>query len=257
MKLKGKRIIVTGGAKGIGASVVKNYCMQGAKVVSMDIDDQNGKNVVEEANKLNPNSAIYMHVNIANKKEVEEGFKKAIEFLGGLDVLANVAGVHRAIPSDQINEKDIEFIVGINVNGTIWTNQEAFKYLKDNGGAIINFGSISGLRPEVGSSLYSLSKGAVHSWTRTIAHEWGKYNIRVNAILPIIATPMYKEALQAMTPEQLEEFKRTTLSQIPLGQKYGDADEDLAPVMIFFASEDSKFITGQLIPVDGGLASIR
>lgn len=257
MKLTGKKIIVTGGAKGIGASVVKNYCLQGAKVVSMDIDETNGKLVVNEANSKNPNSALFLKVDIANKKAVEEGFKRAVEFLGGLDVLAHVAGVHKAIPAEEVDEKDFDFIGGINILGTVWTNQEAFKYLKEKGGAIINFGSIAGLRPEVGSTLYSLSKGAVHSWTRTLAHEWGKYNIRVNAILPIIATPMYNEALKAMTPEQLEWFKVTTLNNIPLGNRFGDADKDLAPVMNFFASDESHFITGQLIPVDGGLASIR
>lgn len=257
MNLKDKRIIVTGGSKGIGASVVKNYCLKGAKVVSFDVDDINGKNIVDECNKINNESAMFLKVDISNHEQVVEGFKKAIEFLGGLDVLANVAGVHKAIPADTTSTSDIEFITGVNINGTIFTNQEAFKYLKDNGGAIINFGSISGLRPEVGSALYSLTKGAVHSWTRTIAHEWGKYNIRVNAILPIIATPMYKASLEAMNEEQLESFKRNTLSQIPIGREYGDADKDLAPVMNFFASDDSRFITGQLIPVDGGLASIR
>lgn len=196
-------------------------------------------------------------VNIANKEEVEKDFEKAVEFLGGFDVLAHVAGVHRATPADSVTKSDVDFIAGVNINSTIWTNQAAFKYLKENGGSIIKYCSISGLRPEVGSALYSLTKGAVHSWTRTLAHEWGKCNIRVNAILPIIATPIYQQALDAMTPKQLETFKQTTLSQIPLSNKYGDADKDFAPVMNFFASEDSRFITGQLIPVDGGLASIR
>ncbi len=257
MKLEGKKIIVTGGAKGIGASVVKNYVLQGAKVVSIDVDEVNGLRVVEEANKQHPNSALYLNIDISNKQQVQEGFEKAVQFLGGLDVLANIAGVHRAIPAENVLESEVDFIAGVNINGTIWTNQEAFKHLKEKGGAIINYGSISGLRPEVGSALYSLTKGAVHSWTRTLAHEWGKYNIRVNAILPIIATPMYQQALDAMTKEQLDAFTATTLNNIPLGNKYGDPDKDLAPVMNFFASDDSRFITGQLIPVDGGLASVR
>lgn len=257
MNLQNKRIIVTGGSKGIGASVVKNYCLKGARVVSFDVDTSNGQQVVDECNQIRENSALFLNVDISNSTAVKEAFEKAVVFLGGLDVLANVAGVHKAIPADSTTKEEIDFITGININGTIFTNQEAFKYLKDNGGSIINYGSISGLRPEVGSALYSLTKGAVHSWTRTIAHEWGKYNIRVNAILPIIATPMYKASLEAMTPEVYENFKNNTLSQIPLGQEYGDPDRDLAPVMNFFASDDSRFITGQLIPVDGGLASIR
>ena len=257
MNIEGKRIIVTGGAKGIGASVVKNYCLKGAQVVSMDVDSVMGQKVVDECNRIKEGSAIYLNVDISNHHEVVKGFDDAIAFLGGLDVLANVAGVHRAIPAETTTPEEIAFIGGVNINGTIFTNQEAFKHLKEKGGSIINYGSISGLRPEVGSALYSLTKGAVHSWTRTLAHEWGKYNIRVNAILPIIATPMYKEALEAMSEEVYASFKATTLNNIPLGGQYGDPDEDLAPVMVFFASDESRFITGQLLPVDGGLASVR
>jgi 3-oxoacyl-[acyl-carrier protein] reductase len=257
MNLVGKKIIVTGGANGIGASVVKNYCLAGAKVVSFDYDEQNGKKVVEDINSKVENKALFLKADISDKTQVDNAFEKAVEFLGGLDVLAHVAGVHRAIPAETTSQSDIDFIANININGTVWTNQAAFRFMKEKGGVIINYGSISGLRPEVGSALYSLTKGAVHSWTRTVAHEWGKYNIRVNAILPIISTPMYEASINAMTEEQLESFKNNTLNNIPIGQRYGNADEDLAPVMNFFASDDSRFITGQLIPVDGGLASIR
>ena len=141
----------------------------------------------------------------------------------------------------------------INVKGTMLTNQIAQSYMKFNGGgSIINFGSISGLRPEPAASAYSAAKGAVHSWTRTAAGSWGKDNIRVNAILPAMATPMYRAARERSSEEEnLASHWRNSVP-IALGQEYGDPEKDLAPVMIFFASDASKFITGQLIPVDGG-----
>ena len=141
----------------------------------------------------------------------------------------------------------------VNVKGTMLTNQTARFYMKNSGGgSIINFGSISGLRPEPSASAYSAAKGAVHSWTRTAAGTWGKDNIRVNAILPAMATPMYRAARERSSEEEnLASHWRNSVP-IALGQEYGDPDKDLAPVMIFFASDASKFITGQLIPVDGG-----
>ena len=102
------------------------------------------------------------------------------------------------------------------------------------------------------ASAYSAAKGAVHSWTRTAAGTWGKYNIRVNAILPAIATPMYYAARKRSTEEENTVAHWRNSVPISLGQEYGDPDNDLAPVMVFFASDSSKFITGQLIPVDGG-----
>ncbi len=120
-----------------------------------------------------------------------------------------------------------------------------------------NFGSISGLRPEPSASAYSASKGAVHSWTRTAAGTWGEDKIRVNAILPAMATPMYKEANARYNEEELTATFWRNRQPIALGQEYGDPDEDLGPVMVFFASDASRFITGQLIPVDGGQTNTR
>jgi 3-oxoacyl-[acyl-carrier protein] reductase len=146
----------------------------------------------------------------------------------------------------------------VNVRGTMLTNQVAYQYMKESGGgSIINFGSISGQRPEPGAAAYSASKGAVHSWTRTAAGTWGADNVRVNAILPAMATPMYREANQRYSEKQLEIAYWRNRHSIALGQEYGDPDEDLGPVMVFFASDASRFITGQMIPVDGGQTNVR
>ena len=138
------------------------------------------------------------------------------------------------------------------------TNQAAFHLMKKaGGGSIINLGPISGLRPEPSSAVYPASKGAVHSWTRTAARAWGKNKVRVNAILPAMSTPMHKEAIANISEEAKRAAHWMNHRSIALGEEYGDPESDLGPVMVFFASDASKFITGQLIPVDGGQASIR
>ena len=125
------------------------------------------------------------------------------------------------------------------------------------GGPIINFGSISGRRPEPGAAAYSASKGAVHAWTRTAAGTWGDDGVRVNAVLPAIKTPMFQAAWDRSSEEERVEKRWRNMSPIALGQEYGDPDRDLGPVMVFLASDASRFITGQLIPVDGGQGNVH
>jgi len=258
MKLEGKRIIVTGGASGMAAATVRTYVKAGAIVTSLDVNDEEGRKVAEEATNIGPGKATYYHCDISNREEVQSIFKTAVEEMGGLDVLAHVAAVQRSVPAAEITDEDYDFLMNINIRGTMITNQEAYKAMRDQDkGVIINYGSISGLRKEAGATLYSASKGAIMSWTRSVAAEWGPEGIRVNAVLPAIHTPMYEAARERLTPEQLEAMNAENKKEIPLGGKYGDPDEDLGPVMVFLASDDSRFITGQLLPVDGGQATVR
>lgn len=257
MELQGKKIIITGGASGMGAATVRTYVSAGATVVAMDINDEDGQAVVDAANEQGPGRATYRHVDVSQRASVEEAFDAAVSELGGLDVLAHPAAVQRPVAPEDITDEGWDQMMDVNVKGTVLTNQAAFRAMRDGGGSIINFGSISGLRPEPGAAAYSASKGAVHSWTRTAAAAWGGHGVRVNAILPAIATPMYDQALEGMTPEQLEAHRWMNEESIAMGKQYGDPDRDLGPVMIFFASDGSRFITGQLIPVDGGQTSVR
>ena len=251
--LEGKRIIVTGSASGMGEATLNAYVKSGANVIGMDVSDENGKSICEKANNSGPGKCTYIHVDVSEKSSVQDSFSQALNIIGGLDVLAHPAAIQRSSDASNVKVEDWDLMFAINVRGTMLTNQEAFRYMKESGGgSIINFGSISGLRPEPSAAAYSSAKGAVHSWTRTAAGTWGKHNIRVNAILPAIATPMYYAARERSTEdENLASYWRNSVP-ISLGQEYGDPEKDLAPVMIFFASDASKFITGQLIPVDGG-----
>lgn len=258
MNLEGKKIIVTGGAQGIGESVVRAYVKAGAAVASMDMNDVLGQKVAKEANQQGPGSVKYYHCDISKRVEVESAFATAIGNLGGLDVLVNVAGVHRHCPPEDIQEDLYEFLFKINVLGTINTNGAAYKHMRDTGaGNIINFGSESGLTGEINNALYASTKAAVHTWTRTVARQWGPDGIRVNAVLPYMVTPMYVNFRNALSAEDLAAHDAETKINIPLGGKFGDANRDLAPVMVFLASDASHFITGQLFPVDGGLISVR
>ena len=256
MNLESKRIIVTGCASGMGAATVRAYTGAGAAVVGMDIVEDAGSSVCADA--TGPGSAIFLPVDVAEYDSVQEAFGKAVGHLGGLDVLAHPAAVHSAGAAEAIPAADWDRIFGINVRGTMLTNQAAHPHLKAaGGGAIINFGSISGQRAESGSAAYSATKGAVHAWTRSAAGAWGADNIRVNAVLPAIATPMFRHAWENSSEEEQNRKFWRNMESIALGQNYGDPDEDLGPVMVFLASDASHFITGQLIPVDGGQTSVR
>ena len=258
MNLEKKRIIVTGCASGMGAATVRAYTGAGASVVGMDIVEETGFTVCVEASAAGPGSAIFMPVDVADYDSVQHAFSEAVGQLGGLDVLAHPAAIHSAGAAESIPVADWDRIFGINVRGTMLTNQAAQPHLKEaGGGAIINFGSISGQRAESGSAAYSATKGAVHAWTRSAAGAWGADNIRVNAVLPAIETPMFKHAWETSSEEEQNRKFWRNMEGIALGQSYGDPDEDLGPVMVFLASDASHFITGQLLPVDGGQTNVR
>jgi 3-oxoacyl-[acyl-carrier protein] reductase len=258
MQLENKRIIVTGGAQGIGAATVRAYVAEGAIVTAMDLNAEAGEKVASTATAAGPGRAAFQKLDVSDRAAVDSAFTTAAEEMGGLDVMVNVAGIQRFADADAPDMDFVELIYRINVFGTINTDGAAFKLMQPNGGgAIINFGSEAGFTAEPNNAVYGSTKGAVHTWTRSIAREWGRHGIRVNAVLPYMTTPMYQAFRDAMTPEDLAAHDAQTAQEIPLGGKFGDPDKDLAPVMVFLASDASHFITGQLIPVDGGLISVR
>ena len=262
MELEGKKIIVTGGGSGIAAGCVKGYVLAGAQVVFCDVNDEGGKTTETEANAQEnaTGKATYLHCNITDKAAVKEFFAKAEEIMGGLDVLANIAGVERNKAAEDFEEEDIAFVMGVNLNGTVWTNQEAYKIFVKNGvqGAIINYSSDTGLVGMENGGIYAASKGAVAAWTRSIALEWArKSSIRCNCVCPAIKTPMYKYWLETADPAVVEPYKATLKQTFPLFGDMGEVDTDLVPVMVFLASDSSRYINGQTICVNGGLVMVR
>jgi NAD(P)-dependent dehydrogenase (short-subunit alcohol dehydrogenase family) len=231
--------------------------MEGARVVSLDILDKDGRRVAAEAHRTGPGSATYVHCDVADRSEVDTAFERALTWLGGLDVLANVAGVERRSPAAEITDEEWDIVFDVNVKGTLHTNQAAYRAMQAGGGRIVNFGSDAGLGPYPNGAHYSASKGAVMSWTRTAAAEWASCGITVNSVVPAIWTPMYDEYRARLDPHELVLHDAGMQARVPLGGRLGDAERDLAPVMVFLASDDSRFITGQIVSVNGGIGMVR
>src|SRR5690606_19254889 len=145
----------------------------------------------------------------------------------------------------------------VNAKGTRNTNATAFTYMKDHGGAIINFGSRSGVVGVPEQAAYSASKAAVHTWTRAVAQEWAKHNITVNAIAPAMWMDMYDDFRERLSQDELAAHDAAMAAQIPIGGKLGNPSKDLVPLMVFLASDGAHFISGQSFPVDGGWLHMR
>jgi NAD(P)-dependent dehydrogenase (short-subunit alcohol dehydrogenase family) len=258
MQLDGRRIIVTGGARGIGEATVRAFAIEGAHVVSLDVLDEDGPRVADQASAKGPGRVRYEHCDIADRASVDHVFSEVAGALGGLDVLANIAGVEGHAPAASVTDDEWDRIFDVNVKGTLYTNQAAYRAMRPGGrGRIINVGSDAALSANPNGAHYSASKGAVISWTRSVAAEWGRDGITVNALVPAMWTSMYERFRGTMSSEELAMHDAGMAAVIPLGGRLGDPERDLGPVMVFLAGDGSRFITGQLISVNGGMVSVR
>lgn len=256
ISITGQRVIITGGARGIAAAAVKHFVHEGANVVSIDVDGIHGRDVAESANSEGPGTATFVHADVSNRAEITAAIDEAATKLGGLDTVLAIAGIDRGGPAESVSEGEWDLTLGVNVKGVVFTNQAAFPHLREKGGSIVNFGSDAALNGGVSSS-YAASKGAVVSFTRAVANEWGRHGIRVNTLVPAIWTEMYQEFRLRMSPEELAGHDAGLAAVIPLGGKLGDPTEDLAPVLEFLSSDASRFISGQIISVNGGMVHTR
>ncbi|MCU1612723.1 MAG: oxidoreductase [Frankiales bacterium] len=251
VRLDGRRIIVTGGASGMGAGLVERFPGLGADVVSMDVTADEGARIAEKA------GARFLRCDVTDPVSVESATAEAVGLLGGLDVLVHAAGIAPGSPAESTPFEMWNRVLTVNATGTFLTNQAAFAHLREAGGQILNFASAAGVSGLPGKAAYAASKGAVVAWTRTAAQEWGRYGITVNAIAPAIWTPMYDTTRASMTPEQLADHDAFMARAVPLGGKLGDVERDFVPVMAFLAGEGARFMTGQIFSVDGGTLMVR
>jgi len=257
MTLGGRRVVVTGAARGIGEAAVDAFVEAGDDVVAMDVRDEAGAAVAARATERGPGTARYVHVDVGSRASVEGAFAVAVEHLGGLDALVHAAGVELFAAPEEIGEHELDVILDVNVRGTVFTNQAAFRCMAGRGGVILNFGSDAALIPYPDAAHYSASKGAVASWTRSVAAAWGGRGVRVNTIVPAMWTPMYDAHRALMTPDELRAHDQAMAATIPLGGRLGDPRHDLAPVLEFLIGDGARFITGQLISVNGGAVPTR
>jgi NAD(P)-dependent dehydrogenase (short-subunit alcohol dehydrogenase family) len=257
MDLAGKRIIITGGARGMAAAMVKDFVRHGAAVASFDVDEAGGLAVAQSANAEGPGHADFIACDVSSEDGVIEAFDQAVGGLGGLDGLVHAAGIAPGAPAADIGLSDWDSVFAVNARGTFLTNKTAFGHMKERGGRILNFASAAGASGLPGKAHYAASKGAVLAWTRTVAKEWGPQGITVNAIAPAIWTPMYEKTRSLMSPAQLTDHDRLIAAEIPIGGRLGDPERDLAPVLRFLMGDGAGFITGQTIAIDGGLLMVR
>lgn len=250
-RLDGKRIIITGGASGMGQTTVENFPALGAKVAFFDVNDAAGEEIAKKS------GTKYIHCDVSSEEQVKAAFAEAVEYLGGLDVVIHCAALAPQTPIEYCTFDMWKQLFAINSDGTYLVDMEAFKYMKDQGsGNIINFTSAAAFINPSFQPIYSATKGAVTSFSRTLANALKPYNIRVNMIAPNIWT--------AMTDKLVESFDEASkaaffagMKGMMLGDKPGDLIKDYLPVIAFAASDSTRYITGQTICVDGGTMMVR
>lgn len=245
-KLTGKVAVVSGASKGIGAAIAEELASEGASVIVNYSSSKEQADQVVAKIQASGGSAKAVHADLSKRGEAKELIDAAVTEFGGLDILVNNAGVYDFVPLDKIDDKHFDRIFGLNVKGLLFATQAAANAFGDHGGSIINISSVASQSAMPTASVYSATKAAVDSFTRTLAAELGPKNVRVNSVLP---GPVETEGTQAM-PE-FSQLRDIFVPQTPLG-RIGQP-KDIATVVSFLASEQAGWITGQVIPVAGGL----
>lgn len=248
-KLVGKIALVTGGSSGLGLATAKRFILEGAQVV---ITGRRQTELDQAVKHLGP-SALGVRGDVSNLADIDVLNETIRKQFGRLDVLFANAGGGAFVPLGEITEAHFDKYFGINVKGTLFTVQKALP-LMSTGGSIILNGSMVSIKGLPGFSVYAATKAAVRSFARTWATDLKGKNIRVNVVSPgTVVTPAYKSEL-GMNDEQIKAFEAQAASTTPLGRS-GTPDE-IAKAVVFLASDDSSYITGAELFVDGGAAQI-
>lgn len=248
-RFKNKVCLVTGAASGIGKATAVAFAKEGAKIVAADISDLS---ITEALIKNYTAEIVLVKCNIGNREDVKNLITKAVEAFGRLDCAVNVAGIagSKSLPLHEYPEDEWIHQININLIGTYYcVKDEITQMLANGGGTIVNVSSAAGLIAQPQNSPYAASKFGVVGLTRTAAKEYATQNIRINAICPTaIETPMIMEGRRklAYNPEALEAAKNYQAMK-RMGQP-----EEVAEVILWLCSEQSSFITGHAMPVDGG-----
>ncbi|MED3660365.1 3-oxoacyl-[acyl-carrier-protein] reductase [Ureibacillus sp. FSL K6-8385] len=245
-KLEGKTAVVTGASRGIGRAIALELAKEGANVVvNYSGSKEKAEQVVNEILEMG-RKAIAVQANVADNDSVQNLMKKALEEFGSIDILVNNAGITRDNLLMRMKEEEWDEVIQTNLKGVfLCTKAVTRQMMKQRSGRIINIASVVGVTGNAGQANYTAAKAGVIGLTKTAARELASRNILVNAVAPGFITTEMTDALP-------EDVKTSMLSQIPLG-KFGKP-EQVAKAVVFLASDDAEYITGQVLHVDGGIA---
>lgn len=249
-RVEDKVAIVTGGALGIGRATSLLLAKEGAKVAVTDIQDQEGQQVVDEIKSLGK-VAQFWHLDVTSGENVRNAFADICKTFGRIDVLVNNAGiVERVRTTHEITEEEWDKVIAVNLKGVFFCTKHVIPHMKEGGGgSIINVSSIYGIVGSDGGAAYRASKGAVRLMAKTEAILYAKDNIRANSVHPgFIWTPMVENALKARN--DVVEGRKRLDSLHPVG--HVGEPEDIAYGILYLASDESKFVTGSELVIDGG-----
>ena len=245
-KLAGKVAIVTGASKGIGAEIAKQLAAEGAAVIVNYASSRAGADAVVKDIVAKDGKAIAVQADVAKKADVTRLFAETKKAFGRVDILVNNAGVYEFVPLAEVTEESFHRQYNTNVLGLLLATQEAAKQIGNDGGSIINISSVAARATPPTSSVYAGTKGAVDAITQVLAKELGPRRIRVNAVNPGMVETEGARAVGAVGGE----FEQNYVKQVSLGRIGQPAD--VAPAVVFLASEDSSWITGENFYIAGG-----
>jgi len=244
LKLKGRVALITGAAQGIGKSIALLLAKNGADIVVSDINFERAEETAKEIESIG-SQAMAIKVDVANLKNVEQMVEAILEKFGKIDILVNNAGITRDKLILRMTEEDWDAVLNVNLKGTFNCTKVVVRHMaKQRSGKIVSIASVVGEMGNAGQANYSASKAGVIGLTKTIAREFAQRGINVNAIAPgYIETPMTE-----ILPEKVKEELKSLIPMERLGKP-----EDVAEAVLFLVSEESNYITGQVLNVNGGI----
>jgi NAD(P)-dependent dehydrogenase (short-subunit alcohol dehydrogenase family) len=256
-ELEGKVAIVTGGASGLGEGLARRFAAEGAKVLIGDVDRDAGDALAADIGA----DAHFVEADVSDLDQVSGLVTTAVEHFGGLHVMVNNAGVsgtmHRRFLDDDL--ADFDKVMAVNLRAVMAGTRDAARHMRDHGGgSIINLTSIGGIQAGGGVMTYRASKAAVIQFTKSAAIELAHYEIRVNAIAPgNIRTNIVRKSAAGEDLEKLEQFEDTIRAQMRADRplKREGTVEDVAEAALYFATDRSRYVTGTVLPVDGGTSA--